>query len=274
MTSFRADLHCHSTCSDGTFTPAELVAHAVKIGLSGLVITDHDTTEAYPEVFQQASEAGLRMVSGAEFSSTHEQESIHVLGYSYRIDHPAIIALVEKHKQRRHNRNTAILKKLSDAGMPLAPESIENVGHTTGRPHIAKALLEKGYITSIDEAFRTYIGDGKPCHARGEPVTTAHTIESIHQAGGLAVIAHPHLIKRTHIIDSLLALPFDGIECYYARFPPRQEKRWIEIADQKGWIKTGGSDFHGAVKPDNDLGNSWVNEDTFNLLAAHYSRHS
>lgn len=272
MNDFRADLHCHSTCSDGTMSPTELVRHAKAIGLSGLSITDHDSIDAYDEALPLAKELGLEMISGAEFSSVHQGHNIHILAYSFPLNHPAIKNLCERHKQRRSERNRAILAKLDELGMHVElPESGQH--NTLGRPHIANALVEKGYVKNIEEAFHKFLGDGKCCYVFGKPVSAEETIAIIHEAGGLAIIAHPHLLKNGEISNSLISLPFDGIECYYARFPPPQEKAWVAIAQRKNWLVTGGSDFHGTVKPDTPLGASWVNQETFTILKNHYQRH-
>jgi len=272
MAEFRADLHCHSTCSDGTETPEQLVRHALEIGLSGLSITDHDTVDAYKTALPLAKELGLRMISGVEFSTTHDTHNIHFLSYAFDLNHPAIFQLCERHKKRREERNRVILQKLRERRMPIEEDEIKDANsHTIGRPHIAQAMVSHGYVKTISDAFHTWIGDGKPCYYRGESVTTEETISIIHEAGGLAIIAHPHLVKDTGIIKRLLKLPFDGIECYYARFSTPQEKPWLEIAEKKGWIATGGSDFHGEVKPETLLGVSWVNEETFRILEEHGS---
>lgn len=272
MKGFRADLHCHSTCSDGTDTPEELVRHALDIGLSGLSITDHDTVEAYKTALPLAQELGLRMITGVEFSTVHNETSIHILGYAFQPDHPAIEKLCARHVKRRTERNRKILEKLAEKGMPIEEEEIYTASpHTVGRPHIAQAMLARGYIKNFLEAFHKWIGDGKSCYARGESVSTKETVDIIHEAGGLAVIAHPHLVQNQTVLQSLFDLPFDGIECYYARFLPPMEKRWHDIAEKKGWIATGGSDYHGSVKPETPLGASWVNEETFQILEAHGS---
>lgn len=272
--SFRADLHCHSTFSDGSLTPEQLIKHAADIGLQGLSITDHDTTAAYPEAFSIAKDYHIRLIPGAEFSSDHKGESVHILAYAYKVGHPALQALVQRHVDRRKKRNLAILQRLAEHGMVVLPEEISADDHTVGRPHIAQAMLDHGYVGSIQEAFHKYIGDGKPCHCRGIPILAEETLSIIHQAGGLAVLAHPHLTKNQNLIDSLITLPFDGIECFYARFSASEEKPWVDIAVRKNWIQTGGSDFHGASKPGNALGSSWISETTFNLLEKHFRSQS
>lgn len=268
MKDFRADLHCHSTCSDGTYTPRELVTLAVEIGLKGLAITDHDTVDAYPQAFPLAQSLGLELLTGVEFSTGLFGTSVHLLGYGFQWDHPAIQALCQKHTQRRADRNAQILAKLAELGFPLEWEEIIPISehHTIGRPHIANAMVKRGYVSSIQEAFKKYIGDGKPAFSRGITFSPQETIETLHAAHGKAIIAHPHLIDNPDVLRALSEMPFDGIECYYAKFMRDQNTRWIQLANKKNWIKTGGSDFHGTVKPTIPLGASWVDEETFNLL--------
>lgn len=269
MHKFRADLHCHSTCSDGTFTPEELISHAKKIGLSGLSITDHDTINAYKTAIPAAKREGILLGSGVEFSSVNEGLSVHILGYNIDVDNPEIIRFCQRHIERRLDRNQKIMDKLAQKGMPIDEEKIQNEvkkGHPSGRPHIAQALIDRGYVKSIIEAFNQWIGDGKPCFDLGMPISTDETIEIIHHAGGKAFIAHPHLVYNNRQIEKLLTKPFDGIECYYAKCTPNQENKWVKLAENRGLLKSGGSDFHGKIKPNIPLGCSWVDETTFHHI--------
>lgn len=272
MTEFRADLHCHSTCSDGTETPEQLVTHAKEIGLSGLSITDHDCINAYHLALPVAQSLGIRLIPGVEFSSSFYGKSIHILGYNYSPESSAVQKLCEMHETRRKERNLEIVNKLRENDIIIDLEEVMEAGeHTIGRPHIAQAMVQKGYVKDINEAFKRWIGDGRPCYAKGSPVSTEETVSVIHEAGGAAVIAHPHLIKERATVKQLLTLPFDGIECYYARLLPHQEEEWVKLAQKYDLYITGGSDFHGSVKPETPLGASWVNEETFNKLVNHES---
>ncbi len=264
---FRADLHCHSTCSDGTMTPNQLLHHAKEIGLSGICITDHDTIEAYHTAPAIAKELGLLLGIGAEFSSVFKTLSVHILAYDFDLHNPAIKKLCERHSVRRTERNRAILHNLSRLGMPIFEEELLAMGEKSiGRPHIAFLMMQKKYVASIREAFNVYIGDGCPCYVPGEAISSEETISIIHQGGGKAFIAHPHLLVHANKIKLLLELPFDGIECHYAKFPPEKEKKWIKIAQEKNWLISGGSDFHGTAKEYIQLGCSWVNEETFHKI--------
>jgi len=264
---FQADLHCHSTCSDGTFTPRNLLLHAKEIGLSGISITDHDTIEAYIEAPQVARQLGLKLGSGVEFSSIFQGLSIHILGYDFDLQSPAIQELCKRHQKRRLERNRGILDKLRRLGMPLLEEDLLAIGGASvGRPHIAQLMTQKGYVATPVQAFNLYIGDGKPCFESGEGISSEETIAIIHQGGGKAFLAHPHLLKHSGKVKELLKLPFKGIECYYARYLASQQTRWLKMAQEKGLLVSGGSDFHGAFKEHVPLGSSWVDEERFHQI--------
>lgn len=279
MIPFRADLHCHSTCSDGSLTPSELIELAAKSGLKGLSITDHDSVGAYtPEIFKEAEEAGIKLIPGVEFSTGIDSTSIHLLGYDVSLESPELISLCNEHVIRRRNRCRAILKRLEQSGMPVSEtELLETVAavnpkdrnNIVGRPHIAQMMVKLGYVQTVTEAFKKYIGEDGPCYVQGEYISPAETIETIHKAGGIAVIAHPHLIKKPNILKRLLEMKFDGIECYYSKFPKEDHLRWIKIANYRGMLITGGSDFHGTIKPSITLGCSWIDEEHFNKLMKH-----
>jgi predicted metal-dependent phosphoesterase TrpH len=263
---FRADLHTHTTYSDGTMTPEELILHAKEVGLAALSITDHDNIDAYARAIPQARESGIILGAGVEFSSIYQEISVHVLGYDVILGHSSLRSLCERHKLRRLQRNRAILEKLSLCGMPISEEELLQRGSNLGRPHIAQLMIDKGYVSTIKQAFQLYIGDERPCFVRGESISLEETLAHIHEAGGKAFLAHPHLMDHQRKIRELLKLPFDGIECHYAKFQPDQEKRWIKMAKERQMLISGGSDFHGSVKSYIPLGCSWVDELTFNSI--------
>jgi len=280
MKDFYADLHCHTTCSDGSKTPEEIVMLAKEIGLSGLAITDHDSIAAYNIALPFAKAENIKLVTGVEFSTMHNKSSIHILAYGFSPSNPIIEAFCEKHSLRRLERNLAILRLLEKNHLLisedelLAESVLENadIKKTIGRPHIAQAMIKKGYVKTIQEAFQKYLGDRKICYAEGSSFSTLETLELIHQAKGLGVIAHPHLVDNQHVLRDMLTMNFDGIECYYARFNMDQHKRWLKIAEKKNWLVTGGSDYHGDIKPNLPLGSSFVNETLFNVLYDHQEK--
>lgn len=263
---FRADLHTHTTCSDGTLSPEALVVHAKKMGLSGLSITDHDTVAAYPQAIEKAKAVGLCLGTGVEFSSVFKAMNVHILGYDIDLDHAELQQFCEKHRIRREKRNKAILDKLAKAGFVLDVEAFFARGSLLGRPHIAQAMIEKGYVEDIPRAFQKYIGDKAPYYVQGDPFSVEETLEVIHASGGKAFLAHPHLIDHRQKIRSLLDLPFDGIECYYARLPLKMEERWLKMAKERQLLISGGSDFHGEFKEHLPLGCSWVDAATFKAI--------
>jgi predicted metal-dependent phosphoesterase TrpH len=144
--------------------------------------------------------------------------------------------------------------------------SMTSQERSIGRPHIAHTLVKKGYVSTIQEAFNKYLGDERPCYVQGDSFTVDETIDVIHQANGIAVIAHPHLIKNTALLNQLLQKDIDGIECYYGRFLSEAHQRWIKIAKHRNLLITGGSDFHGTVKPNLNLGSSWIDQDLFQAI--------
>lgn len=257
---YRADLHCHSTCSDGTSTPSELLHLAKEKQIQAISITDHDTLSAYNDaLFQEAKDLGVKLFVGVEFSTRHKGYPVHLLGYGLQST-PEILAFCAKHQERRLKRNRAILEKLRRLSIIIEEEELGNPNdRTVGRPHIAQILLKRGTVGSIQEAFDRFLGEGKPCFDPGVSVTPEETIAAIQHAKGKAFIAHPHLIRRKSVLNALMTMSFDGIECYYGRYHGH-EKKWLSVAEEKGWLISGGSDFHGLVKPHIELGCSWTPE--------------
>lgn len=261
---YRVDLHCHSSCSDGTLTPSEILRLAKEKGLSGISITDHDTLDAYTEnAFALAKQLEIELYVGVEFSSRLNKISVHILGYGVEKTEQ-LITFCSNHQKRRNKRNRAILEKLKNLSLTITEEELKEVatGQIVGRPHIALVMMKKGYIKSIQEGFDRYIGDQKCCFVEGESFGVQETIDQIHAANGKAFIAHPHLIEKRGILNILLGMNFDGIECYYSLLYRHIEKKWLKIARQKNWLISGGSDFHGSIKPHISLGCSWVSRET------------
>ncbi len=266
MTDFRADLHCHTNCSDGSDDPFTLLDIAKEAGLSGLSITDHDTIHAYtPELYAKAKELGIELLIGTEISTEFEGLTVHILAYGFN---ETLQDFLDEAVQKRQERNRQILLKLKKKGIIIDEEELRRHGpdQIIGRPHIATVLLERGVVSSIQEAFERYLKDTATCYAIGGKFTPLDAIRAIQRAKGKAVIAHPHVLKKGRFLRELLSHPFDGIECHYGRLHREQEKPWIKIAKEKGWIETGGSDYHGKLRPYIQLGCSWVGEETFRKL--------
>ena len=269
IAAFRADLHCHSFCSDGSNSPIELVDLALEKGLQGLSITDHDTIEAYQTAVPYAKEKGLLLGMGVEFSCTHKKESVHVLAYDFQLDHPDFLVYCKRQQDKRALRNLMILEKLRR--LSLVIEESEILLHSPkskvfGRPHIALVMVNKGYVRTIQEAFQLYLGDRKCCFVPGATFPVLEAVAVIHKAGGKVFLAHPHFYREGDFVKELLLLGFDGIECYYGRSLPYKQERWLETARNRGLLVSGGSDFHGVAKPHLELGCSYVSFDLFSMI--------
>jgi hypothetical protein len=251
-------------------TPHEVLKLAKASGLKGISITDHDTVEAYATAIDMAKELGLTLLSGVEFSASHKGVSVHILGYGFDVDSPFITEFCKRHALRRFERNSLILELLKNRKMPITPEEatkpFSKTLATIGRPHIAHAMVAKGYVATIQEAFKKFIGEGCPCYSAGTPHSVEETIETIHKANGVAVIAHPQLVHDRSTLNAILKMNFDGLESYYGNFVSQNSKRWLDIATEKKWLVTGGSDFHGSIKPNQPLGSSWIDATRFNEL--------
>ena len=265
MVEFRADLHCHTTCSDGTDSPEVVIRKAALIGLQGLSITDHDTIAAYtPQLFSLAEELKIQLLAGLELSSEWEKTSVHILGYGIDLQSSSLRDFLISMVRRRNERNENIVQKLKNKGFAIELGEIERLGFPIiGRPHIAWLMVKKGYVKSTKEAFDRYLKDGASCYASGIKFTPQEVIDQIHSAKGKAILAHPHFLPQGSFIREILKLPLDGLEGYYGLLHPFQEKHWLDLAKTRNWIVTGGSDYHGSVKPDTPLGASWTSQETF-----------
>lgn len=246
-----ADLHAHTTASDGQLTPVALVELAQQIGLDTIAITDHDTTAAIAEA-QAAVPAGFRVIPGVELSAEDANGDVHMLGYNLDIHHEAFQHSLEEFRIRRYYRAQAIVDKLAALGVRLDWQRVEAQadGGAIGRPHIARAMIEAGYVASVKEAFERYIDNDKPAYVSRKRLSPEESIEMIHMAGGAAVLAHPVFVADyAAMIDRLLPVGLDGIEVVYPNHTPALEAELREIAQRHGLLITGGSDFHGLNIP-------------------------
>jgi hypothetical protein len=270
LTEFRADIHTHTTCSDGSDHPLVLLRLAKQANLQGLSITDHDTIDAYtPELFSEAAKLDIAILPGMEISSELEGSSVHILGYGYDLNSSSLRKFLIQMQKKRGERNRAILQKLAALKMVITEEELKSfaVHRTIGRPHIAQLMVQKGFVPTTYDAFDRYLREGALCYTSGIKYSPREVIEEIHKAKGKAVLAHPHFMKKGSFLRTILALPFDGLECYYGRLAKELERPWLKIAKEKGLIATGGSDYHGELKPHIPLGCSWINKTTFDLLS-------
>lgn len=271
------DLHVHSTCSDGTFSPEELVLYAKSKGLSAIALTDHDTIDGIADAVQKGLEIGVIVVPGIEFSASYNNKEVHILGYYIDPQNKLLKDQLKTLVAGRDARNAEMIAKLNEVGLPLTLEDLEATGSKNTiftRAHFAAALLEKGYVNSRDEAFSKYLGAGKPCYIKRNHLTVATCIKLIHEAGGLAVLAHPKLYgysnqEVTQILKDLKNQGLDGVECLYCTHSNDEVTHLLQVCLNLKLFPTGGSDFHGANKPRLDIGKGYGNlKIPFELLDA------
>ncbi|MCD9026555.1 PHP domain-containing protein [Cohnella silvisoli] len=248
----RADLHTHTTASDGMFRPEVNVRLAKEAGLAAVAITDHDTVAGIPEALEAGQTYGIVVVPGVEISTAADGKDIHVLGYGFATDDPVLLERLLSLRNIRNRRNVDILAKLALLGMSVTQEELEAAAGkssksdgSVGRPHIAQVLVDKGYVTDIRAAFDRYLGEGKPAYANPSRISPAEAIRWIHDAGGTAIIAHPGLYDDDPLVLSLLDSAADGLEAFHSDHDPEMERRYEEWSVNRGKLVTGGSDFHG-----------------------------
>jgi predicted metal-dependent phosphoesterase TrpH len=243
------DLHVHTNASDGRFSPAAIVARAIEAGVSVLAITDHDTVSGIDAALAAAQPfPAFRLIPGVEINTDVPDGEAHVLGYFIDHSHPGLLALLSELRVSRRDRGQAMIARLAALGMPLSWERVMEIASTesVGRPHIAQAMLEKGYVSSIREAFARYIAFGKPAHVARSRVSPAMAVEIVVQAKGLPVLAHPTTIAEPEsMISELKEHGLVGMEVYYGCYSPGEVGRLRSIAQRYGLLATGGSDFHG-----------------------------
>lgn len=256
------DLHTHSTCSDGTLTPVQLVEYAARKRLAAVALTDHDTIAGISDALSAAERCNVELIPGLEFSTNYEGRDIHVLGLSVDWQDSQFLQELSRFQDSRDRRNRKMLQKLQDCHVAITWEQMaaENPDAVWTRANFARYLLQHGYVHSMKEAFSRYVGDDAPCFVPREKVTPGQAVDLIHQAGGYAVLAHPMLYKlKEEKLDELVSYlknrhALDGIEAIYSTYRWTDESRVRQLARRYGLCITGGSDFHGSNKPDIDLG--------------------
>ena len=263
----RIDLHIHTTASDGSLTPLEVIDHAQQLDLKAIAITDHDTVAGSSAALKAGIPPSLGFLTGVEISTAPPpfysgQGSFHILGYSIRLHDPKLNRTLEELRRARKNRNPAILRRLNDLGIPITLEEVrEAVGEgQLGRPHIAQFMVKKGVVASIDEAFEHFLGSGKPAYVDKYRIGYSKAIEIILGAGGIPVLAHPGLLsidnegQLEELIVHLKQMGIQGVEVYYSEHDADQTLRFAELAERHHLLKTGGTDFHGTTQPKIKMG--------------------
>jgi len=247
------DLHVHTTASDGTMSPTEMVRHARSCGLSAVAVTDHDTVEGVAEALAVGVEVGIEVVPGIEISAEHNLGTLHVLGYYICHDDPCFLERISVLQQARNERNPLIIDRLREAGIAITMEQVEHEAATgqVGRPHFAKVMVQQGYVRTVREAFDRYLKKGARAYVDKYRFAPDAAIGCIRDAGGVAVLAHPSILGRQgsavlqDLVAELSACGLQGIEVYYPEHSPRQQKLYQSLASRFDLVETGGSDFHG-----------------------------
>lgn len=254
------DLHTHSTCSDGTLTPSEVVKLAKDKGLAAIALTDHDSVSGLPEAIEAGKKYGIEVITGIEFSVAADTE-MHLLGLGFDLDCPAITDILDEMIFQRKKRNYIVVEKLEKIGIHITIEDIlaEATSPVTGRSQIAKAMIKKGYVSTVKEAFDKYLHFGCPAFVERSTLSPEDAIEIIHKSGGKAFLAHLHQTGKT--IDELYSTlthlkecGLDGIEGYYTEYTEEMNVAYRKMAEDLGLLLSGGSDFHGANKDGYEIG--------------------
>ena len=255
------DLHCHSTFSDGSLTPQQLIDEAPKIGLAALALTDHDTTAGLPRFMAAAANTAVRAVPGVELSVDCSSGVMHMLGYWMDVANPELVRQMAWIRDGREMRNRTMLEKLNALGFAMTWDEVQGFAgeDVVGRPHFAQVMLQKGYAKDKNEAFDKWLGDGKPGYADRPRLTAETAVALIRQAGGVAVLAHPFSLRigkdaMASLFIELAAAGLAGVECYYSEHSADLTKEYLVMARQANLVPTGGSDFHGEVSPGIRLG--------------------
>ena len=256
------DLHTHTTASDGSFTPSQLVHHAKEKGLRALAVTDHDTIDGNKEALDAGVREGLEVVPGIEISVDYSPGSMHMLGYFIDTESQRLQEKLALLQDSRSDRNPKIIEKLNALGLDITYDEVVQTsgGGQVGRPHIAQVLLKKGYTNTIQEAFDKYLGKGAPAYFDKFRLNAEDAIAMITDAGGVPVLAHPFTLKCTNqgeleeLIKHLTGHGLQGIEVYYTEHNEKQISRYRLLAERNNLLLTGGSDFHGANMAGVELG--------------------
>lgn len=255
------DLHTHSIASDGSMSPSELVRHAKENGLAAIALTDHDTVDGVEEALEEGAKIGIEVIPGIELSVDYQPE-MHMLGYFLNLnEYTNIRKQLGLIRQGRDDRNRKIINRLNELGINITYDEVKNValGDVTGRPHIARVLLSKGYVKSIDEAFDKYLSKQGRAYFKRFELTPADGIKAIRSAGGLPIIAHPVFLRKSYdemdkLLKELKRYGLAGIEAMYGENSKEDTGRFLRLAIKHELLVTGGSDFHGTYKNGIELG--------------------
>lgn len=272
MTEGKADLHLHTACSDGELSPTELIDKVATAGLKAVAITDHDTIDGLPEALEAARRVGLEVVTGVELSVSVGGQEVHMLGYRFDANHEGLRQHLELFRQQRFDRAVAMVDRLNKAGIRITFDSVLacSKGQALGRPHVAAALQNAGYVMTRQEAFARYLGPTGVGYVSKPEFPAQDALALLHDAGGIGVLAHPSHWTPDAIVKSLIRIGLDGIETIHPSHEPWLTEFYAQMAQRYGLLETGGSDFHGSrPQDDTNLGRYTVPMSRIDMLRKH-----
>ncbi len=257
----KLDLHLHTTFSDGSQTPTEVLEMAHKVGVTALAITDHDIVDGLPEAFEAGERLGIEVIPGVEISTEFNGSELHVLGYYLDRNDSVLLKRMQLLRNSRDTRNPLIVQKLQELGLDITYEEVKAVAGegSVGRPHIARVLMDKGVVQTSKEAFNKYLADGKAAHVPRDLPSPEEAVRWIREAKGIPVMAHPLWVKASGdafitLCEELKVAGLGGMEVHYSTHTPQQTKDFLSLAKKLDLLVTGGSDYHGVTKPDIEVG--------------------
>ena len=245
-----ADLHLHTSFSDGTYSPEELAAHGKRFGFAAMALTDHDTVEGCARMQTACEAQGIEFITGTELTAELDGNEMHLLGYCIDPTNGKLLGEVARFQSVRQNRIREMVARLNQLNIPLKADAVFAIANcrSPGRPHVARALVQAGYCATLDEAFERYLKVHRPAWVPKCKISALQGMELIHEAGGMAVLAHPGLNRTDEIIPELAAAGLDGIECFHSKHSATTSNHYLQMADKYHLLVTGGSDCHGMNK--------------------------
>src|SRR5438034_4635028 len=245
-----ADLHLHTNFSDGTYTPEELAGRASELRLAAVALTDHDTVEGCARMTAACARAALEFIPATELTAEVGGHELHLLGYFVDTQNPRLLAEMTRFQRVRQNRIREMVARLNQLNIPIQADAVFGIANcrSPGRPHVARALVLGGFCANLDEAFERFMKKNRPAWVPKFKISALEAIELIHQAGGLAVMAHPGLNRVDEIIPDLVGAGLDGLECFHTKHTPSVGEHYVRMAKEFNLAVTGGSDCHGLSK--------------------------
>jgi hypothetical protein len=244
------DLHLHSRFSDGTYGPEELAAQAQRYKLAAIALTDHDSVEGCAETARACAAVGIEFIAGTELTAEEDGNELHILGYCFDTLNERLLTQIARFQAVRQNRIREMVARLNRLKVPLSADAVFALANckAPGRPHVARALVAAGICSSLDEAFERFLKRNRPAWVPKFKMSGTEALDLIHQAGGVAVMAHPALNRTDEIIPGLVEAGMDGIECFHTKHSPATADRYLKLAERFHLLVTGGSDCHGLNK--------------------------